>query len=305
MNKIEQIKSIENGNGIQHLLNSANKILNNPLFMFDSNYNMIAFTDVSFDDPIWSEFVTTGTLSLETLDFLAKERMTEDVVNADKIVTVKRDKLKYARISGHIRNRYNIAVGLATMYDCNTPFDAENTAAFEALVDKIVCEIKDYDYFSMFAMTYHEDKINLLLDGTVKNPLLYNPHAQILYSGFEDYLYVAVVSVERNNILENVHRSRLEYFKSMLKTKYKSFKYSVYEDYIVVLMSSKLRNFYGAPFFSIHADLFGKNKLSIGISSSFENMYELRIYYDQAVAALKNGLSGKEDVRIFVHNGAR
>ncbi|MCL2066688.1 MAG: hypothetical protein FWG99_04410, partial [Treponema sp.] len=223
MDKIEQIKTIANGNGIQYLLNSAYKILNNPLFMFNANYNMIAFTDVPFDDPIWIEFVTAGTLKHETLEFLAKEHMTEDVVNADKIVTVKRDKLKYARMSGHIRNRYNIVVGLVTMYDCNAAFDAHSTEAFEALVDKIVCEIRDYDYFSMFAMTYHEDKINLLLDGTVKNPLLYNPHAQILYGGFEDYLYVAVVSVERNNILENVHRSRLEYFKSMLKTKYKSF----------------------------------------------------------------------------------
>ena len=91
MDKIEQIKTIANGNGIQYLLNTAYKILDNPLFMFNANYNMIAFTNVPFDDPIWSEFVTTGTLSLETLDFLAKEHMTEDVVNANKIVTVRRD----------------------------------------------------------------------------------------------------------------------------------------------------------------------------------------------------------------------
>ena len=305
MNIIEQIKALENGNGIQYLLNSAYRIFNNPLLMFNADYNLIAFTDVQFDDPIWNEFVTTGILSLETLEFLAKEHMTEDVVNAEKIVTIKRDKLKYARMSGHITNRDKITIGLATMYEYKTPFTSESMAAFEVLTDKIILEIRDYDYFTMFAMTYHEDKINLLLDGTVKNPLLYNPHAQILYSGFEDYIYVAVVSLERYNILDNVHHSRLEYFKSMLKTKYKSFKYSVYEDYIVMLMSSKHKNFYGAQFFAALAVFFEQKGLTMGVSGSFENMYELRQYYDQAVAVLKDGLAGKDGQRIFLHNDTK
>ena len=115
---------------------------------------------------------------------------------------------------------------------------------------------------------------------------------------------MAVVSPERNKILENVYRSRLEYFKSMLKTKYKSFKYSVYEDYIVVLMSSKHKNFSGAPLFAAHAGLFEQNGLSMGVSGFFENMYELRRYYDQAVAALTKGLAGKDDQRIFLHDDA-
>jgi hypothetical protein len=206
-------------------------------------------------------------------------------------------------MAGHIFNRDNIRVGLVVMSECNAAFDAENTAAFEALEDKISQEIRDYDYFTMLAMTFHEEKINLLLSGAVKNRLLYNPQAQILYDDFEDYLYVAVVSAVRNNILESVYRDRLEYFKSMLKTKNQSFKYSVYADYIVMLMSSKQRNFYGGPFFNTYAGLFEQNGLSMGISSSFENMYELREYYDQAVAALTNGQKNKDGQRIFLHDG--
>jgi len=304
MGKVEQVKALENGKGIQYLLNSAYKIFNNPIFMIDSNYNMIAVTDVPADEPNWIELLTTGTFSLKTIELLANESLIEDITNAEKIVILRSDKLKYAKMSGHIFNRDNIRVGLVMMSECNTPFEAESIAAFEALADKTTCEIRDYDYFTMFAMTFHEDKINLLLDGTVKNPLLYNPQAQILYDDFEDYLYVAVVSAARNDILDNVHRSRLEYFKSLLKTKYGSFKYSVYSDYIVMLMSSKHKYFYGAPFFAAHADLFEQNGLSMGVSESFENIYELRVYYDQAVAALTNGLAGKEGMRIFLHNGA-
>ena len=303
MNKLEEVKALGNGKGIQYLLNSAYKIFNNPIFMIDTNYNMIAITDVPVDEPNWKELVATGTFSLKTVELLANEGLIEKISNAEKTVILRSDKFKYAKMAGHIFNRDNIRVGLVMMSECNTPFDEESITAFEALAYKTTCEIKDYDYFTMLAMTFHEDKINLLLDGVVKNPLLYNPQAQILYDDFEDYLYVAVVNVARNDILENVHRNRLEYFKSMLKTKYKSFKYSVYEDYIVMLMSSKLKNFYGAPFFATHADLFEQNRLFMGVSGSFENMYELRVYYDQAVAALTNGLAGKGDTRIFHYNG--
>jgi len=303
MDKQEQINALENGNGIQHLLNSACKIFNNPIFMIDANYNMIAITDFPADDPNWNELEITGTFSQKTIETLANEGLIENITNAEKTVILRSDILKYAKMTGHIFNRDNVRVGLIMMSEYNTPFDDDSIKAFETLSDKTTCEIRDYDYFTMLAMTFHEDKINLLLDGTVKNPLLYNPQAQILYDDFEDYLYVAVVGVTRNDILENVHRSRLDYFKSMLKTKYKSFKYSVYEDNIVMLMSSKQKNFYSASFFAANAGLFEQNGLSMGVSASFENIYELREYYDQAVAALTNGLKSRQDTGIFLYNG--
>ena len=299
MDKAEQVRAIENGNGIQFLLNSAYVILNNPIYVIDINYNLLAYTNVPIDDPNWNELITTGSFSLKTLEILANEGLIESITNVDKTVILRNEKLKYAKMAGHFFNRDNINVGIAMMTESNVPFDAENVAAFEMLAVKITDEIRTYDYFTMLAMTFHEDKINQLLDGAVKNPLLYNPQAQVLYNNFDDYLYVAVVSVEQHDILENVHRNRLEYFKSMLKTMFPFFKYSVYSDYIVILMSSKNKNYSGTPFFNIEAELFERNGFFIGLSDSFENIYELRIYYDQAVTALLNGIRNKDGRRFF------
>ena len=99
MNKMEQIKAIENGNGIQYLLNSAYRIFNNPIFMIDANYNMIAITDVPVDEPNWNELTTTGTFSQKTMELLANEGLIEDISNAEKTVILRSDKLKYAKIS--------------------------------------------------------------------------------------------------------------------------------------------------------------------------------------------------------------
>ena len=299
MDKADRIRAVANGNGLQFLLNSAYTILNNPIYVIDINYNLLAYTNVSIDDPNWNEIITMGSYSPETLDKLANEGLIENITNADKTVVLRNEQLKYAKMAGHFFNRDNIEVGIAMMTECNAPFDAENTAAFETLTEKITDEIRTYDYFTILGMTLHEDKINLLLDGAVNNPILYNPQAQVLYNDFDDYLYVAVVSVDQYDILENVHRNRLEYFKSMLKSMFPFYKYSVYSDFIVILMSSKNKKYGGTPFFNLEAELFKRNGFCVGISDSFENIYELRLYYDQAVTALTNGIRNKDGRRFF------
>ena len=304
MDMAERIKALENGNGIQFLLNSAFLILNNPLYVIDIDYNLLAFTDVPVDEPDWNELVTTGTFSAKTLERLANAGLTENIANAERTAILNNEQLKNSRIAGHIPNRDKINVGLVMMSAYITPFSPESLKAFNALVDKITEEIQAYDYFTMLAMNYYEDKINLLLDGTVKNPLIYNPHAQILYDGFEDFLYLAAIHFERKSLLENVYRNKLVYLKSMLKTKYPSFKFSVYGEYIVMLMSSTHSNFYGVPYLVTHADLFEQNGLLIGISGGFENIYELRLYFDQAVTALAKGLESGDGRRLFLHQDA-
>jgi len=299
---LEQVKALENEKGIQYLIDSACKIFNNPIYMIDVYYNLIAYSDIPVDDFIWNELITTGTFSLQALELMVKENVLEDLTNSYKTILLKRDSWKGGRMSGHIFNKENIWVGQMTMYEYNSPFDTETMAAYEALLDKISCEIRDYDYFIALAITNSENRINELLDKAFNNPLVYNPQAQILYSGFEDYLYVAVVKIARNNIIDNVYLSRLAYFKSLLKTKYKSFKYAVYADYIVMLMSSKYNDFYDEQFFYKDNNLFKQNKMFVGISNSFENIYELREYYDQAVATLKNGIEKNNGRRVFLYN---
>ena len=302
MGKVEQIEALEIGKGIQYLLDSAYMILNNPINVIDINYNLLAFTDVPIDDQNWNELITTGTYSLETLELLASEGFIEDITNAEKTVVLRSRKLAHAKAAGHIFNKDNINVALVMMTEYGTAFDAENLKAFEALAKRITNEILDYDYFSIITMTFYEDKINLLLDGSIKNPFLFNPQAQILYSAFEEYLYVAVVSLEQNEILEHVHQNRLSYYKSVLKTQYRSYKYSVYSDNIIILMSSKSRYFFGAPLLTDNTGFFEQNGLHIGISESFENIYELRKYYEQAITALTNGLAANDSRRIFPHD---
>ena len=305
MGLVELVKALEKGRGIQYLLDSAYEIFKNPISVVDVNYTLLAYTDTPFDDAQWNELTTIGTFSKERLERLANAGLIEAVVNADKVAILRDDLLPHARATGLIYTRNAVNAGLVMMSEDKTAFDEECIAAFKVLTDKITCEIRDYDYFTFLAMAFHEEKMNLLLDKAVTNPLLYTPQAQILYNHFEDYLFVAVVCAARNGMQEHVYRNKLAFTKSMLQTCYPSFKISIYSDTIVMLMSSKYKYFYGERFFDLHADLFAQNSLTMGISGSFENIYDLRVYYDQALAALTQGLRTHNDQRIFLYNHDR
>jgi len=299
MTMMEEVKALECGRGIQSLLDSAYSIFKNPMYVIDVYYNLLAFTDVPVDDPVWNELITTGSFSTQTLEILASEGFIEEISNADKSILLKSDKFKLSRLCNFFFNAEKTAVGIAAMYDSNVPIEGDYIAAFEAFTEKITEEVQSHDYFAMLAMSFYEDKINNLLDGSVKNPLISNPDVQLLYNGFDDYLYVAVVQAEQKNKIDMVHQSRLEYFQSMLKTFHPLFKYSIYSNHIVILLSSKHMNANISSVFSAAAALFEQNGLSMGISHGFENLYDLRIYYDQAALALKRGLEDKGSRGLF------
>ena len=296
MSKLEQIKTIEAGRGIQYLLDSAQSIFHNPIVMFDTNYALIAHTDVVTDDPLWNELVTTGTFSMAEQEFFFHERFTEDVANADKLVIMKSDKLKYDRILGNIFNRENIKVANIVMVECAAPFEKDTQAAFEALADKITDEIRNDDYYTKYGRTYHDAIIKKILDHQIKDPGIYTSHIQILYDGFEDYLYLAVVDV--------LNSGKLAYFRGLLESRYPSSKFAVYSDYVLMIMSSKYDSFSPEGIIGGHENPFAQNSIFVGISHCFENLFELRKHYDEALTALKSGIAGGSG-NIFLYDNTQ
>jgi hypothetical protein len=238
---------------------------------------------------------------MKTQEFFAQECFTEDVANADKLAIMKSNKLKYDRISVNIFNKENIKVANIVMVECGTQFEEDDPEAYEKLADKIIHEIKNDEYYTSFGRTYHESIINKLIDHVIVDTGIYAPHVQILFNGFKDYLFLAVIEIKKKGI----KKDRLVSLKDLLVSKYRSYKFAIHSDYIVVIMSSKYDNFYRKRFFSKNHDFFEENNLYIGVSSCFENLFELSKYYDEAVAALKNGIKSKSDQRIFLHDAKK
>ena len=305
MNILEKVKALQNGKGIQYLLDSAYEIFENPAYMVDAYYNMLAHTENPINDPYWNAAMVKGTFPTNPLmDLIDKEDLLTVITASKKSALIQYEKWEHGRMTGHIFNRDNNWVGQITMH-AHIPFDEDRIAAFEMLAEKISVEIYDYEYFNKLPIIFHNDTINKFLDKSIDMTLRNIPQTQVMYYGLGKYLNVAVVSIERNRVFENVFQNRLAYFRSLLKTKYKSFKYAIHADHIVMLMSAQDKDFYQASFFAPNKDFFAENDLHIGISDSFENLLETRRYYEQAFSALVNGMSVGGDQRVFFHSEVR
>jgi len=282
MSKTEKMKKMKSGNGIQHLLDEGYKILGNPINAFDADYNLMAYTDVSVDDRFWIELITTGTFCIEAQMFFMNECFTDDVANAVKLALMKSDKLKYDRILGHVLNGNGIKVANVLMFECNEPFDQDTIAAFEILVDLLTKEISRDEHYITYGEEYQNRWIKKLIDYDIEEKGLYSPHVQILYDNFKSNLYLAVVDITRSEAQHN----GTKYFVDLFRQKRNDFKYAVYDKYIVVILSTNHKSFDVNRELNGLADYFEQENMFVGISSSFENFFELRKYYAEAVQAL-------------------
>jgi len=298
VNKLEQIKALKKNSSIQELLNEAQGILLNPIAMFDMYYSLIAYTETKTDDPIWNELISTGTFSMETQKFFADAYFTLNVSSADRIVVLKSELLKYDRVLAYAFNRNHIKVANLVMVACTTPFTADDFVAFNAFAEKITARIRNDGYYTEYGKAYHNDLIGKILDGYIKDTRIYAPHIQILYDGFEGNLYLAVVSVGSGE----TENDRLVHIRDLLMEKYKSFKFAVYSGHIVMIISSKQDSFCVNRIFGKYDELFSSNDLFVGVSNCFENMYDLREFYDEAITALNSKGEENSETRVLLYD---
>ena len=297
MDRVEQVKSLRQGEGVQYLVDAAARIFENPVSVVDLNYNVIALSDHDVDDPIWQELVKTGRFSEEAEAAFSRGLLMEALANADGCVVLRSEEIDFARMGCYFFNRENIKAGLVGMYEQSAPFDEEAQQAFELFAAAITAEIRDDELYNKLGRAFHSDMIKALIDGFACNGSVYTPHVQVLFDGFEEYLFLAVVDPSHGCVLQNgtdYHRDRLMHV-------YPSYKYAVHCGAVLVLMSSTQPLFIEETFFGKYYDLIERDNLLIGVSECFENIYELSKYYCQALEAVKD-FTGKEDgKRIFTY----
>ena len=292
MGKLEKIKALRKSRDLSSLVHAASEILNNPIAMFDVDYTLIAHTYIVTDDPIWNELVTYGTFSSETQGLFADMYFTYLASKTEKMVILKSELLKYDRVLAYVHNKKNIRVANLVMVACNAMFDADDLIAFSAFADKLTSKIREDEYFTKYGYSFIASIITKLLDSVINDTQIYAPHLAMLFDGFDMYLYLAVICIGQRGGPQGMPEDEnegLEGIRDLLTEKYNSFKFATYSGYIIAIMSSKQSNFNCKRVLGKYADFFEQHDLYAGVSKSFENLYQLRKYYSEAVTALKRG----------------
>jgi len=287
--KTKLLKEIEKGKGVQYVLDEAHKIMGNPALIFDMEYSLIAApTDAVNDDPIWYEFMTHGKLNSETIEFFKKESFIDSVSNCvqlNGVTYLLSNRLKYNRIFGQLYNRDNLPIADLVMVACENPFEEYTPALIETVCAILSEEICQNEYYQEYGQIYQDRIITNLIEGSIEDRKIYSGHVSNLYTGLKPEVFLAVTDVTKSSFKD----AALAHIRDLFKQTEPSFKYSIYSGHIIILISSDHPKLEQKNDLNNLSDLFEKENIHAGISRCFENLFDLRTHYLEAMHALNHG----------------
>lgn len=296
MVRMEEVKKLKNGVGIQSLLDAAYNILGNPIVMFNTEYDLLAYTQVITDDPIWNEIVTLGTFSRETLRLFENEGFIEEMANAARVAFMTSGKLKYDRMGGKVFNKNNAYVATLVLVESNKRFDENDAMVFDRICKLISKEISTSEAYEEYEQAHLETILKNLIERNYDVKLDLG-QVGIIYDTLKTNLYVAVADISQCSA-----ECTVIYFRDLFKQLQPAYKYAAYSGRVIMLMSTNDDVFPVNKRLKEILGVFEQNNMYVGISSRFENLFELQKYYMQALKALKYVLESRSNQRVFPQN---
>lgn len=299
--KKEQLNKMKRGKGIQHILDEAYKIFGNPMLIHDMEYAFVAAAKAAVnDDPIWNEFMEYGRIGSETIKLCKDESFIDNVANCTKrdgVTYLISDKLKYDRIFGQISNKLHIPVADLVVVACDKPFDDDTPELVKALCDILSKELGKDEYYQDYGRIYLESIVGKLIDGSIEDKGIYAGHVANIDKDLKANIFVAVADITQCD----PECTKLVYFRDLFKRTRPAFGYYIYAGYIVILISMDEAALHVKRDISKLYALFERENIYVGISSGFENLFEMRRYYNEAVCALKHGLENDGGRRVWLY----
>lgn len=289
-------QELKQGRGLQHLIEVAYRVLGNPLVMIDLCYRCLLQTDIGItDDALWNDAYQHGRFSDKSVDFFHQEGFVEVSANADVVYLLRSDQLKYDRLCGKLFDQEGLQIGCITVFAFHKPIEQEDYKLVEIICESLSVEIQQSDFYQNIERVFQESVVCDLIEGKTFDRQVEEPRIGDLYANLKPYLYLVVV-----DITQYEHTlSHLAYFRDLFERIEKEAKSYLYLNNIVMLLSDE------RPTLSVQEKLPGlcsllvKHRFYAGISNSFDNIYELKQYYRQALNALNYGMAADTRQHIF------
>lgn len=278
---------LREGNGVQHILDTASQALGNPIVLIDICYNLLANTETTVtDDPLWNELTQQGKFSHKTVDFFNTESFIEEVAVNDVVAVLRSRHLKYDRVCGKFFDSDGLQLGCIIVVACCRPLETLDLALIETTCEAIAEALQNSDLYPGLEHVIRKSFDNLLVESDSPAAVPLPKNVTELRKGLKPYLYIAVVDVTQYE-----HTlSHLTYLRSLFEQMDPSHRFFINLNNIVILGDSEFSQIDIRRDFAELCDFFTTYHIYAGISSTFQELLELRQYYRQALNALNYGL---------------
>lgn len=266
---------------LQELVNLGCELLGNPIFIDDMHRNILAYSqNVTVDDPMWQENIVENIHDESNHSRIASKRMYKESLSTHRPILL--TDLPTVNRYAMTLTQFGVPIGNVTLASHLRPFADGDAVLFELFCHYATELLTNSQYSIRRSQPIAVNTLIRLLDGHQMSKTAVESKLSFMKSDTEknNHLFLLVISDETGDALSCASLPIIESLSQIPNTV--AF---TYQHYILALISN--RQMPDDKQNSSLLTVLVKYHLFAGISNSIRDVMKLRLYYNQAVSALK------------------
>lgn len=294
---------------ISYILDVAYEIFDNPIFILDSGFKLVARSKNNVDDAIWKDLSESGYYSYTNLKHSKLDKRYSTIMNSNstifvnvkgkedgsktesslsgdcRILNISNDVLTHSRIVSNIYDRHT-RVGSVTIIGSHSEFKPHHMKLAGFLSKIILTQMKQSPFFHINRNAPFSSVIMDLINKNIQNKAVLKERLEMLSIKLKPFFCVFTVRL-KNCEADSKDLYPLE---TALADIFGTGASIIYNDSIVFLPNGNSSPLLSKASRSLLEGLLEENQLCCGVSFPFKNLMDIKKYYDQSVKAIKLGL---------------
>ena len=283
------LDALFNDEGLQGICDVAYSFLGNPIFVIDNSYKHIAVsTGTQPDSSIMKKETDRGQIEEEGIRFIRQSKLDDQVRKSNRPFYLMNPVHNRGMLIGPIKI-HDIEVGHVMMYEQNRPINDNDYELLHRLCRVISIELQKKDFYKKNKGTMYAYFIGDLLDNNAGNIELSKERLATLGYILKDDLFILSISDKYNTTSE----ARQELIVSDIRSMLPGSLYVIYQNSVVFLINGCDPQD-NHSFSNSKLEIYLKNNgLIAGLSNRFQNIQEIRKYFDQSLKSAQLGMKMK------------
>ncbi len=271
---------------IQDMVDSFTKAFDNPIFVFDAGFHLIAANyEMAKDQSVAERIIRNGGLTDEDFKLLNDPEMPYSVIRErERPVRLFRKTLGFEQMICAIDTKKDM--GHIVLSAINRPFNSADEKMLMTLKEGIHQQMIKQDFIRNNAGFPYEFFLKDLLDGKIAAKSSSSGRMDYVNAGFSGNICCMVIETARTKKTLNIYRIRSD-FESLIP----GTKSLLYNGEIIVLYEFREGKEFPDEMLSKIGDMCKEGGLYAGMSNHFSDITGLSSYYKQALRAIELGAS--------------
>ncbi|MFT5873554.1 MAG: sugar diacid utilization regulator [Clostridium sp.] len=295
--KVSLLESFLSGEGICKIINTASKLIGNPLIVIDLSFKVLASSNIkNITDLLWIDNVKKGYCSYE---FIAELTKLEALKKGRKTklpfeVTCPLSPIKKVVFKIDVNDK---TIGNILLLECQKQIEPDDYDYLMLISEIISKELGKKSFYKNTRNVLSEEILYDLLENNTENKAVIKERLKNSSLVFSTHIFVLVIDISNFQLKQSVYS---RYLSPNLLNLFPMSSSIYYNDDIVLINDSD--RFVESPDRIVKIkDFLSKNNLNLGISSEFSSIEDCNIYYHQAITALEVGKILGEEKYIYQH----